>query len=218
MPLQDLLKQNKEWAEKVRSEDPDFFKRLSKMQAPKYLWIGCSDSRVPANQITGMQPGEVFVHRNIANVVVHTDLNCLSTIQFAVDLLKVEHIIVCGHYGCSGVHAALSNTRVGLADNWLRHIADVANKHSAFIQSQEFDSMRHARLCEVNVIEQVVNVCQTTVVEDAWARGQNLAVHGWVYSLLDGRISDLSMSIRNKEQLTQEYPKALAKLGEHVVS
>ncbi len=218
MPLQDLLKQNKEWAEKVRSEDPDFFKRLSKMQAPKYLWIGCSDSRVPANQITGMQPGEVFVHRNIANVVVHTDLNCLSTIQFAVDLLKVEHIIVCGHYGCSGVHAALSNTRVGLADNWLRHIADVANKHSAFIQSQEFDSMRHARLCEVNVIEQVVNVCQTTVVEDAWARGQSLAVHGWVYSLLDGRISDLNMSIRNKEQLTQEYPKALAKLGEHVVS
>lgn len=218
MPLRDLLKQNKEWAEKVRREDPDFFKRLSKMQAPKYLWIGCSDSRVPANQITGMQPGEVFVHRNIANVVVHTDLNCLSTIQFAVDLLKVEHIIVCGHYGCSGVHAALSNTRVGLADNWLRHIADVANKHSAFIQSQEFDSMRHARLCEVNVIEQVVNVCQTTVVEDAWARGQKLAVHGWVYSLLDGRISDLSMSIRNKEQLTQEYPKALAKLGEHVVS
>ncbi|MGH8106868.1 MAG: carbonate dehydratase [Arenimonas sp.] len=216
MPLQDLLKQNKEWAEKVRREDPDFFKRLSKMQAPKYLWIGCSDSRVPANQITGMQPGEVFVHRNIANVVVHTDLNCLSTIQFAVDLLKVEHIIVCGHYGCSGVHAALSNTRVGLADNWLRHIADVANKHSAFIQSQEFDSMRHARLCEVNVIEQVVNVCQTTVVEDAWARGQKLAVHGWVYSLLDGRITDLSMSIHDKDQLAVEYPKALKKLGEHV--
>ena len=216
MPLQDLLKQNKEWAEKVRREDPDFFKRLSKMQAPKYLWIGCSDSRVPANQITGMQPGEVFVHRNIANVVVHTDLNCLSTIQFAVDLLKVEHIIVCGHYGCSGVHAALSNTRVGLADNWLRHIADVSNKHSAFIQSQELDSMRHARLCEVNVIEQVVNVCQTTVVEDAWARGQDLAVHGWVYSLLDGRITDLSISVRNKEQLALEYPKALKKLGEDI--
>ncbi len=216
MPLQDLLKQNKEWAEKVRREDPDFFKRLSKMQAPKYLWIGCSDSRVPANQITGMQPGEVFVHRNIANVVVHTDLNCLSTIQFAVDLLKVEHIIVCGHYGCSGVHAALSNTRVGLADNWLRHIADVANKHAAFIQSQEFDSMRHARLCEVNVIEQVVNVCQTTVVEDAWARGQKLTVHGWVYSLLDGRITDLNISIDDKDKLAQEYPKALKKLGEHV--
>ncbi|MEO8000572.1 MAG: carbonate dehydratase [Arenimonas sp.] len=215
MPLKDLLQQNKEWAEKVRKEDPDFFKRLSKMQAPKYLWIGCSDSRVPANQITGMQPGEVFVHRNIANVVVHTDLNCLSTIQFAVDLLKVEHIIVCGHYGCSGVHAALSNTRVGLADNWLRHIADVANKHSAFIQAQEFESMRHARLCEVNVIEQVVNVCQTTVVEDAWARGQKLKVHGWVYSLLDGRITDLNMSIHDKDHLAQEYPKALAKLQEH---
>jgi carbonic anhydrase len=212
MPLQDLLKQNKEWAEKVRREDPDFFKRLSKMQAPKYLWIGCSDSRVPANQITGMQPGEVFVHRNIANVVVHTDLNCLSTIQFAVDLLKVEHIIVCGHYGCSGVHAALSNTRVGLADNWLRHIADVSNKHSAFIQSAELDSMRHARLCELNVIEQVVNVCQTTVVEDAWARGQKLDVHGWIYSLLDGRIRDLSMSISSKEQLANDYPLALEKL------
>ncbi len=212
MPLRHLLKNNKEWAEKVRLEDPDFFKRLSKMQAPKYLWIGCSDSRVPANQITGMQPGEVFVHRNIANVVVHTDLNCLSTIQFAVDLLKVEHIIVCGHYGCSGVHAALSNTRVGLADNWLRHIADVSNKHSAFIQSAELDSMRHARLCELNVIEQVVNVCQTTVAEDAWARGQKLDVHGWIYSLLDGRIRDLSMSISSKEQLANDYPLALEKL------
>ena len=212
MPLRHLLEQNKEWAEKVRNEDPNFFKRLSKMQAPRYLWIGCSDSRVPANQITGMQPGEVFVHRNIANVVVHTDLNCLSTIQFAVDLLKVEHIIVCGHYGCSGVHAALSNTRVGLADNWLRHIVDVSNKHAAFIQSTELDSMRHARLCELNVIEQVVNVCQTTVAEDAWTRGQKLAVHGWVYSLLDGRIRDLSMSISSKEQLAVDYPVALEKL------
>jgi carbonic anhydrase len=214
MPLRELLKQNKEWAEKVRHEDPDFFKRLSKMQAPKYLWIGCSDSRVPANQITGMQPGEVFVHRNIANVVVHTDLNCLSTIQFAVDLLKVEHIIVCGHYGCSGVQAALSNTRVGLADNWLRHIADVANKHAVFVQEPELESMRHARLCELNVIEQVVNVCQTTVVEDAWARGQALTVHGWIYSLLDGRIRDLGMSISNKEQLAINYPIALTRLQE----
>jgi carbonic anhydrase len=212
MPLRELLKQNKEWADKVRHEDPDFFKRLSKMQAPKYLWIGCSDSRVPANQITGMQPGEVFVHRNIANVVVHTDLNCLSTIQFAVDLLKVEHIIVCGHYGCSGVQAALSNTRVGLADNWLRHIADVANKHAVFVQEPELESMRHARLCELNVIEQVVNVCQTTVVEDAWARAQALTVHGWIYSLLDGRIRDLSMGIANKEQLAIDYPIALKRL------
>jgi carbonic anhydrase len=214
MPLRELLKQNKEWAEKVRHEDPDFFKRLSKMQAPKYLWIGCSDSRVPANQITGMQPGEVFVHRNIANVVVHTDLNCLSTIQFAVDLLKVEHIIVCGHYGCSGVQAALSNTRVGLADNWLRHIADVANKHAVFVQEPELESMRHARLCELNVIEQVVNVCQTTVVEDAWARAQPLTVHGWIYSLLDGRIRDLGMSITHKDQLTNKYPLALTRLQE----
>jgi carbonic anhydrase len=212
MPLSNLLEQNKDWAEKVRLEDPDFFKRLSKMQAPKYLWIGCSDSRVPANQITGMQPGEVFVHRNIANVVVHTDLNCLSTIQFAVDLLKVEHIIVCGHYGCSGVQAALSNTRVGLADNWLRHIADVANKHAVFVQEPELESMRHARLCELNVIEQVVNVCQTTVVEDAWARGQSLSIHGWIYSLLDGRIRDLGMGIANKEQLTTDYPLALKSL------
>ena len=213
--LDDLKANNRAWADRMVAHDPEFFKRLERQQGPQYLWIGCSDSRVPANQITGMQPGEVFVHRNIANVVVHTDLNCLSTIQFAVDLLKVEHIIVCGHYGCSGVHAALSNTRVGLADNWLRHIADVANKHSAFIQGQEFDSMRHARLCEVNVIEQVVNVCQTTVVEDAWARGQNLTVHGWVYSLLDGRISDLNISIHNKEELAREYPKALDKLREH---
>jgi carbonic anhydrase len=216
MSLKNLLKQNKEWAEKVRLEDPDFFKRLSKMQAPKYLWIGCSDSRVPANQITGMQPGEVFVHRNIANVVVHTDLNCLSTIQFAVDLLKVEHIIVCGHYGCSGVHAALSNTRVGLADNWLRHIGDVAIKHSTLLQHESLDSMRHARLCELNVIEQVVNVCQTTVVEDAWARGQKLDVHGWIYSLLDGRIRDLSMSIGSKEQLAHDYPNALTDLQKNI--
>ena len=218
MPLRHLLKQNKEWAEKIRVEDPEFFKRLSKMQAPKYLWIGCSDSRVPANQITGMQPGEVFVHRNIANVVIHTDLNCLSTIQFAVDLLKVEHIIVCGHYGCSGVHAALSNTRIGLADNWLRHIVDVSNKHTTFIQSQELESMRHARLCELNVIEQALNVCQTTVVEDAWSRGQKLSVHGWIYGLLDGRIDDLKMSISSKEQLTRDYPLAVDKLRERTTS
>ncbi len=218
MPLRHLLKQNKEWAEKIRVEDPEFFKRLSKMQAPKYLWIGCSDSRVPANQITGMQPGEVFVHRNIANVVIHTDLNCLSTIQFAVDLLKVEHIIVCGHYGCSGVHAALSNTRIGLADNWLRHIVDVSNKHTTFIQSQELESMRHARLCELNVIEQALNVCQTTVVEDAWSRGQKLSVHGWIYGLLDGRIDDLKMSISSKEQLTRDYPLAVDKLRDRTTS
>jgi carbonic anhydrase len=165
--LKDLLQNNKDWADRVRREDPDFFKRLSRQQAPKYLWIGCSDSRVPANQILGLDPGEVFVHRNVANLVVHTDLNCLSTIQFAVDMLKVEHILVVGHYGCGGVHAGLMGTRVGLADNWLRHVADVAQKHVRLIEVIDTESMRHARLCELNVIEQVINVCQTTVVQDA---------------------------------------------------
>ena len=170
------------------AQDPDFFARLAKQQAPKYLWIGCSDSRVPANQITGLMPGEVFVHRNLANVMVHTDLNCLSVIQFAVDVLKVEHILVVGHYGCGGVHAALTGARVGLADNWLRHVGDVAFKHAGLLEDCELEALRHARLCELNVIEQVVNVCQTTLVEDAWQRGQPLSVHGWVYSLLDGRV------------------------------
>jgi carbonic anhydrase len=209
MPLKELLDKNKAWAEKVRAEDPQFFKRLSQQQAPKYLWIGCSDSRVPANQITGLQPGEVFVHRNIANVVVHTDLNCLSTIQFAVDLLKVEHILVVGHYGCSGVHASLTGTRVGLADNWLRHVSDVASKHAALIAELDMESLRHARLCELNVVEQVVNVCQTTIVRDAWARGQKLSVHGWVYSLHDGRVRELGMGVDYPEELPVAYQMAL---------
>ncbi|KFN44620.1 carbonate dehydratase [Arenimonas oryziterrae] len=211
--LDDLLKRNKAWAESVRAEDPGFFKRLSTQQAPKYLWIGCSDSRVPANQITGLAPGEVFVHRNIANVVVHTDLNCLSTIQFAVDLLKVEHILVVGHYGCSGVHASLTGTRVGLADNWLRHVGDVAQKHASLLREVELESLRHARLCELNVIEQVMNVCQTTIVEDAWARGQKLSVHGWVYSLLDGRVRQLGMDIEAREQLSDAYAGALKRVA-----
>ncbi len=210
--LQELLDRNKDWAEKVRHEDPQFFKRLSTQQAPKYLWIGCSDSRVPANQIMGLAPGEVFVHRNIANLVVHTDLNCLSTIQFAVDLLKVEHILVVGHYGCSGVHASLTGTRVGLADNWLRHVSDVAQKHAGLLQDVELESMRHARLCELNVIEQVMNVCQTTIVEDAWSRGQPLSVHGWVYSLLDGRVRQLGMDASGPQDLKTSYAAALAKL------
>jgi carbonic anhydrase len=209
--LDELLKRNKDWAEKVRREDPGFFKRLSTQQAPKYLWIGCSDSRVPANQIMGLAPGEVFVHRNIANLVVHTDLNCLSTIQFAVDLLKVEHILVVGHYGCSGVHASMTNTRVGLADNWLRHVGDVAQKHAGLLDKVELESLRHARLCELNVIEQVVNVCQTTVVEDAWSRGQALSVHGWVYSLLDGRVRQLGMDISAREELAGAYADALGR-------
>lgn len=209
MPLKELLDKNKEWAEKVRSEDPQFFKRLSGLQAPKYLWIGCSDSRVPANQITGLMPGEVFVHRNIANLVVHTDLNCLSTIQFAVDVLKVEHILVVGHYGCGGVHAALTGTRVGLADNWLRHVADVARKHATLLAEADLESLRHARLCELNVVEQVANVCETTIVQDAWSRGQKLSVHGWVYSLLDGRVRELGMGVDSMEELPEAYALAM---------
>ena len=209
MPLRELLDRNKAWAERMRAEDPGFFKRLSQIQNPKYLWIGCSDSRVPANQITGLMPGEVFVHRNIANVVVHTDLNCLSTIQFAVDVLKVEHILVVGHYGCGGVHAALTGTRVGLADNWLRHVGDVAAKHRELLDESEFEATRHARLCELNVVEQVVNVCQTTIVQDAWARGQKVGVHGWVYSLLDGRVRELGMGVDSPEELPEAYALAM---------
>ncbi|KAF1711707.1 carbonate dehydratase [Pseudoxanthomonas sacheonensis] len=208
--LDDLLRNNREWAERIKQEDPGFFKRLSQQQSPRYLWIGCSDSRVPANQILGLDPGEVFVHRNIANLVVHTDLNCLSAIQFAVDLLKVEHILIVGHYGCSGVHASLTNRRVGLADNWLRHVGDVAQKHAALLEQVETDSLRHARLCELNVIEQVSNVCQTTMLQDAWARGQKVSVHGWVYSLFDGRVRQLGIDVDNADQLVSAYQNAVA--------
>ena len=213
--LDDLLRNNREWAERIQREDPGFFKRLSQQQSPRYLWIGCSDSRVPANQILGLDPGEVFVHRNIANLVVHTDLNCLSAIQFAVDLLKVEHILIVGHYGCSGVHASLTNRRVGLADNWLRHVGDVAQKHAALLEQVETDSLRHARLCELNVIEQVSNVCQTTMLQDAWARGQAVSVHGWVYSLFDGRVRQLGMDVDSTEQLVPAYQKAIAAVQPH---
>jgi carbonic anhydrase len=212
--LEDLLQNNKDWADRVRREDPGFFRRLSRQQAPKYLWIGCSDSRVPANQILGLDPGEVFVHRNVANLVVHTDLNCLSTIQFAVDMLKVEHVLVVGHYGCSGVHAGLMGTRVGLADNWLRHVADVAQKHIRLIDVIDTESMRHARLCELNVIEQVINVCQTTVVQDAWARGQALSVHGWIYGLHDGLVRQLGLDIDSPQALSEQYPVAIAALAD----
>jgi len=211
--LDDLLRNNRQWADQVRRDDPQFFKRLSQQQAPKYLWIGCSDSRVPANQIMGLAPGEVFVHRNIANVVVHADLNCLSVIQFAVDLLKVEHILVVGHYGCSGVHASLTGTRVGLADNWLRHVGDVAQKHAALLDGFDSESLRHGRLCELNVIEQVNNVCQTTIVQDAWARGQALSVHGLVYGLHDGRVTEIAMDVDALERLQPVYDSALAAVG-----
>jgi carbonic anhydrase len=210
--LKELLDRNKAWAERVRAENPGFFRQLSRQQAPQYLWIGCSDSRVPANQVTGLEPGEVFVHRNIANVVVHADLNVLSVMQFAVDLLKVKHIIVCGHYGCSGVHAAMAGTRVGLADNWLRHVGDVAQKHAARLEGLELESLRHARLCELNVVEQVVNVCRSTVVQDAWERGQPLSVHAWIYGLHDGRIRELGFGVGGHDQLQPAYDAALASL------
>ena len=203
--LEKLLQNNRDWADRIKQEDPGFFKRLSQQQSPRYLWIGCSDSRVPANQILGLDPGEVFVHRNIANVMSHGDLNALSVIQFAVDILKVEHILLVGHYGCGGVHAAMTGLRVGLADNWLRHVADVAMKHADLLGQVDTESLRHARLCELNVIEQVFNVCQTTVVQDAWARGQPLAVHGWVYSLKDGLLKDLDCTVDSADQIADAY-------------
>jgi carbonic anhydrase len=211
--LESLLRRNREWADRIEQEDPGFFERLSRQQAPKYLWIGCSDSRVPANQVIDMAPGEVFVHRNIANVMVHTDLNCMSVIQFAVDVLKVRHVLVVGHYGCGGVGAALAGSRIGLADNWIRHVGDVAQKHGAMLE-RVAEADRHALLCELNVIEQAENVCLTTVVRDAWARGQDLAIHGWVYSLADGRVRDLGMDVYGPDALTPVYERALEHLRE----
>lgn len=208
--LDDLLENNRAWAERISREDPTFFERLSRQQSPKYLWIGCSDSRVPANQIVDMAPGEVFVHRNIANVVVHTDFNCLSVMQFAVDLLKVRHIMVVGHYGCSGVHAAMSNACLGIADNWLRHIRDVYDQHAPRFAGIDDPQLRHDRLCELNVIEQAANVCQTTVVEAAWRRGQALSVHGWVYGLHDGRLRDLGLTVSAADELQPAYETAIA--------
>lgn len=210
--LQDLLRNNAEWAARVQREDPGFFQRLSQQQAPKYLWIGCSDSRVPANQVVDLAPGEVFVHRNIANVVVHTDLNCLSVIQFAVDVLQVEHILVVGHYGCGGVHAALTGARVGLADNWIRHVGDVVVKHATLLAEVGSEALQHDRLCELNALEQVSNVCETTIVRDAWARGQALTVHGWVYTLRDGLVHDLGVNVSASDQLEAQYAAALARI------
>jgi carbonic anhydrase len=207
--LRHLLEKNAAWAASVRRDDPAFFERLSRQQAPEYLWIGCSDSRVPANQIVGVLPGEMFVHRNIANVVVHTDLNCLSVIQFAVDLLRVRHVIVCGHYGCSGILATLRRQTVGLSDNWLRHVEDVQEKHAALLNALPNESDRHARLCELNVLEQVVNVSETTVLRDAWARGQEVSVHGWIYGVNDGRIRDLGIVISSEAAIRPQYQAAL---------
>ena len=207
--LHELFEKNKNWADGIKAQDPDFFANLSHQQSPEYLWIGCSDSRVPANQIVGLLPGELFVHRNVANVVVHTDLNCLSVIQFAIDLLKVKHILVVGHYGCSGVHAALADKRVGLADNWLRHVKDVHQKHERYLGDMIPTPKRQDRLCELNVIEQVVNVCETTIVQDAWARGQELTVHGWAYRLETGLVNDLGMSSSSTEEMLERYAKSI---------
>lgn len=193
--LENLFANNRAWAEEMVRQDPEFFTRLATQQAPQYLWIGCSDSRVPANQIVGLPPGEMFVHRNVANVVVHTDLNCLSAIQFAVEVVKVGHVIVCGHYGCGGVLSALRDDSLGLIDNWLRHVQDVRAKYHAELSAIESDAARHNRLCELNVVEQVVNVANTTIVRDAWGRGQAVAVHGWVYDIRDGLLRDLGVTV-----------------------
>jgi carbonic anhydrase len=210
--LDELFQNNREWSEKIRRQDPEFFAKLSRQQTPNYLWIGCADSRVPANQIVGLLPGDVFVHRNIANMVVHTDLNCLSVMQFAVDILKVKHVIVVGHYGCSGVQAAMRRMRVGLADNWLRHVQDVHEKHEPRVAAEAGLAARVDRLCELNVIEQVANVCQTTIVRDAWDRGQELTVHGWCYGLKDGLVRDLGTSVSAREETAAAYRSALATL------
>lgn len=211
--LTHLFENNRAWAASILKQDPNFFLELSRQQSPSCFWIGCSDSRVPANQIVGMLPGEVFVHRNVANIVVHTDLNCLSAMQFAVDVLKVQHVIVCGHYGCSGVGAVLRRQRIGLADNWLRHVLDVHEKHQARFANVRDDAAAHDMLCELNVIEQVTNVCATTIVQDAWARGQELVVHGWAYGISDGLLRDLNMTVGDDSELASVYEKALGALG-----
>lgn len=203
--LNELLDLNKQWVKEVTTADKHYFERLANQQTPEYLWIGCSDSRVPANQITRLEPGELFVHRNIANVVVHTDLNALSVIQFAIDELRVKHIIVVGHYGCSGVRAAFENKRIGLADNWIRHICDIQDKHSSYLGKVLDCTERFDKLCELNVIEQVVHVCQTSSVQNAWARNQPVSVHGWVYGLHDGIARDLGISIVNIAELNSRY-------------
>ncbi len=210
--LTELLEKNRKWSMRMTELDPEFFLRLTRQQAPEYLWIGCADSRVPANEIVSLLPGELFVHRNVANVVVHTDLNCLSVLHFAVEVLKVKHIIVCGHYGCGGVKAAMENAKLGLIDNWLRHIQDVHHKHHECMS--EVDDSEHAanRLCELNVIEQVVNVAQTTIVQDAWNRDQGLSVHGWIYGLHDGLVRDLRMTVSSAEELNPIYHRAVAEL------
>ena len=201
--LKHLFERNKAWAARMLDEQPGFFETLSKQQSPAYLWIGCSDSRVPANEIVGLLPGELFVHRNVANLVIHTDFNCLSVIQYAVDILKIRHVIVCGHYGCGGVQAAMDNRPHGLADNWLRHVRDIHSRHRAKLDRIRDKSERLRKLCELNVVEQVVNVGNTTILRDAWERGEHVAIHGWIYDIADGRLRDLDVCITTRKELEQ---------------
>jgi carbonic anhydrase len=210
--LEELFESNRRWAADTERRTPGFFTSLLAQQAPQYLWIGCADSRVPANEILGLLPGDVFVHRNVANVVVHSDLNALSVMQFAIDMLQVRHIMVVGHYGCGGVAAALHNRRVGLADNWIRHVQDVRNKHRTWIDGMEDDTLKLKALCELNVLEQSLNVCETTVVQDAWERGQSVVVHGWVYGLHNGLLEDLKITVSNAGEVAAAYGLALGAL------
>jgi len=211
--LKELLENNRAWAEGIKARDPEFFQKLAQQQNPRYLWIGCSDSRVPSTQLVGLPPGEMFVHRNVANVVVHTDVNCLSVLQFAVDVLKVDHVIVCGHYGCGGVQAAMDNLQLGLIDNWLRHVQDVMHNHAALLANITGVEQRLNRVCELNVIEQVLNVSRTTIVQNAWARGQELAVHGWIYGVENGLLHDLDIRIGNQNELLEAYEEAVRASG-----
>src|SRR6266566_2898083 len=211
--LNNLFENNRKWSDAIQQQRPDFFERLSHQQTPEYLWVGCSDSRVPANEVIGLMPGEVFVHRNVANVVVHTDLNCLSVIQYAVDVLHVKHIIVCGHYGCGGVGAALKGERLGLIENWLRHIEDVRDKHLPSLTKLGTLQAQWDRLCELNVIEQVMHVCRSSVLRDAWNRGQRVTVHGWVYGLNDGLLQGLGVSLENEREADGLYREAVTKIA-----
>jgi carbonic anhydrase len=207
--LHHLFESNRAWAEQMKSQQPDFFERLAKQQSPEYLWIGCSDSRLPPNEITNLMPGELFVHRNVANVVVHTDFNCLSVMEYSIEVLKVKHVIVCGHYGCGGIQAALRNLELGLIDNWLRHVRDVHDKHEAPLMRVADESKRWDKLCELNVVEQVHNVCNTTIVQGAWNHGQQLSVHGWIYGLQDGLLRDLNLCTTSTEESDRIYNAAI---------
>lgn len=213
--MKELFDKNADWAERIKTSDPSFFEKLSKQQAPEYLWIGCSDSRVPANEIVGLMPGELFVHRNVANMVVHSDLNCLSVMQYAVEYLGVKHVIVCGHYGCGGVRAAVEKRHLGLIDHWLLNVQDVQYIHQAYLTEGCDRTKMVDKVCELNVIEQVVNVCKTNILQDAWTRGQDLTVHGWIYSIADGLLKDLGVNISSREEIRPLYHAAVEEINEY---